>query len=231
MAARFFWALGGGLAGVLAAGSAAADDGAWTVDVAAASEYVSKGAGRSAGNPHVALQIQRRVTQTVYAGVWTGSVSSPLGANGETHLYMGWRPRVGDWSLDIRPTFKVLAGAREGFTTEQWEVRADAARPLAGGRLRLRVEHTADGFGPSEGSTWMEASLTHPIGEAGWSVLGGLGRREQTVGRDYTAWNLGVQRRMTDSLSVDLRWIDTDQRDAGREYDGRLVLGMTMSLK
>lgn len=230
MTTRLFLTLGGALAGALAAGPAAAADEAWTVDVTAASEYISKGAGRSAGDPHAALQIRRRLTQTTYAGVWTGSVSSPLGGNGETHLYMGWRPVAGGWNLDIRPMFKVLTGAREGFTTEQWELRVDAARPLAGNRLRLRVEHTPDGFGLSEGSTWMEASLTRPIGEEGWSVVGGLGRREQEVGRDYTAWNLGVQRRLSDSLSADLRWVDTDQRDAGREYDGRLVLGVTMNL-
>lgn len=122
---------------------------------------------------------------------------------------------------------KVLGGANESAQTEQFELRLDAARRIAGSRLRLRVEHTWDGFGPSQASTWLEANLARELGDSGWTASASLGRREQEIGRDYTAWSFGVQRRLTDSVGAELQWIDTDQNDAGREYQGRLVAGLT----
>lgn len=215
----------------LSGAPALAQQNPWSIEATLASEYISKGAGRSDGQPHIGLQVQRRLTDNSYAGVWSGSLRSPLGADAETHLYVGWRPRLAGWSLDVRPMFKILTNARVGAQTEQWEVRLDAARPLAGNRLRLRVEHTFDGYGSSEATTWMDANLTRKLGETGWTVSGGLGRREQAVGRDYTAWNVGLQRRIFGPLSADLRWVDTDQDIAGREYKGRFVAGIAADLR
>lgn len=213
------------------AGPAVAQDKPWSAEATLASEYISKGVGRSDGQPHVALQVQRTLTDSIYVGVWTGTLRSPLGADGESHLYAGWRPRLGAWRMDLRPMFKVLSNAQGNAQTEQWEVRADGVRAVAGARLRLRVEHTFDGYGPSKASTWMEANLSREVGENGWAVTGGLGRREQEVGRDYTAWNVGVQRRMLGPISADLRWVDTDQEHGGREYKGRFVVGLTAALR
>ncbi len=215
---------------MLARPAAAADD-AWSVEGTVASEYLSKGVGRSDGEPHAALQVQRAIGERAYAGLWSGTLRSPLGADAETHLYLGWRPQAGAWSFDVRPMLKVLSGAQANTQSEQVELRLDAARPLVGARLRLRLEQTLDGYGASEGSTWMEANLSRRLGGSGWTVSGALGRREQEIGRDYTAWSLGLQRRLTDGVSADLRWVDTDQDDAGREYRSRLVLGLTASLR
>jgi uncharacterized protein (TIGR02001 family) len=211
--------------------AASAEEGLWNVEASLASEYISKGVGRSAGEPHLGIQVQRQLDTDTYAGVWSGSLRSPLGADAETHLYVGWRPRVGVWSLDLRPMLKVLANAREGAQTEQWEGRLDAARPVLGGRLRLRVEHAFDGYGPSEGSTWMEANFSRRLGDTGWTLSGGLGRREQEGGTDYTAWNLGAQRRLFDPVTADLRWVDTNRREGGREYRGRFVVALTAALR
>ncbi|MFZ5668799.1 MAG: TorF family putative porin [Pseudomonadota bacterium] len=215
----------------LAATPVAAGEDPWTVEATAASEYISKGAGRSDGQPHLALLVQRGLGGDAYVGAWTGSLRAPLGADAESHLYFGWRPRAAGWTFDVRPTFKVLVNARDAAQTELWEYRLEAARPIAGARFRLRVEHTPDGFGASRASTWTDAALSRRLGDSAWTVSGGVGRREQETGRDYTAWNLGVQRRLGETLSADLRWVDTDETAAGREYDGRLVFGLTAALR
>jgi uncharacterized protein (TIGR02001 family) len=207
-------------------GSAAAEDRRWTAEATLASEYISKGVGRSDGEPHVGVQVQRQLSEATYAGAWAGTLRSPLGADAEAHLYVGWQPRVGAWRLDLRPILKVLSAAQAGAQTEQFEMRVDAARAVAGNRLRLRLEHSPDGFGASQASTWLEANLTRKLGDSGWSASAGVGRREQEVGRDYTAWNVGLQRRLTDALAAELRWIDTDQHGGGREYKGRFVAGL-----
>lgn len=219
------------LATSLIASAAAAQTSPWNVEATLASEYISKGVGRSDGQPHLGLQVQRRLSGTTYAGAWSGSLRSPLGAEAETHLYVGWRPKLGAWSLDLRPMFKVLSRAQQNAQTAQWEHRLDAARPVAGARLRLRLEHTFDGLGSAKASTWMEANLSRRLADSGWTLSGGVGRREQEIGRDYTAWNFGVQRKLSRAASADLRWIDTDQgKDAGREHRGRFVATLTAVL-
>ena len=133
--------------------AALAQDHPWSFEAAAASEYTSKGAGRSDGEPHLALQVQRRLPGDTFAGVWSGSLKSPLGAEGETQLYLGWRPKAGDWSFDVRPMAKLLVGATDGEQDAQFEFRIDAARPIGRSRVRLRLEFAPNGFGSSKAST------------------------------------------------------------------------------
>jgi len=199
----------------------------WTAELTAASEYVSKGVGRSRGEPHVGLQVQKRLTGAAYAGAWTGSLRSPLGANAETHLYAGWRSNLSGWSLDARPMLKLLSGADSGARTELLELRVDAARAFGANRLRLRVEHSPEGYGAARSSTWMEASVSRRLDDR-WSASATLGRREQAIGLDYTAWSAGLQLRLTEAVSVEARWLDAD-RGAGREYAGRAFVGLTAS--
>lgn len=200
--------------------------GAGEVQINLASEYISKGVGRSDGDPHLSVQFQQSLSDSLTAGVWAGSLSSPLAAEGEVHLYLGWRQSVGPWSFEARPIYKVLLDADGSGASGLWEYRLDGTRDLAGGRVRLRLEHTPDGYGASEGSTWAEAQYARKLGPD-WTALVSAGRREQETGRDYSAWSAGVQRRLGDQLTADLRWIDTDARGAGREYRGRLVIGLT----
>lgn len=210
---------------------AEAQNNPWRVEATLASEYISKGAGRSQGEPHAGLRIERTLSANSYAGLWTGSLRSPLGADGETHLYLGWRQRLADWTFNVQPTFKFLSGAGAQGSNDLWEVRVDASRPIAGNRLRIRVEQSFKGYGAARASTWVDAQLSRPIGESGWSIFGDLGRREQQVGQDYTAWSLGAGKKLNRWFSANAQWIDTDQHDAGREYRGRFVIGGVVRLK
>ena len=50
-----------------------------------------------------------------------------------------------------------------------------------------------------------------------------MGRREQVGAPDYTGWNAGVTYALTDALSVDLRYYDTDAETFGEQYKQALV--------
>ena len=54
-----------------------------------------------------------------------------------------------------------------------------------------------------------------------------LGERITDTGAEYTAWNVGVKRKLTDHLAADVRWYDTDQHELGERYEGRLVGALT----
>ena len=50
-----------------------------------------------------------------------------------------------------------------------------------------------------------------------------MGRRDQTGGPDYTGWNAGVTYALTDALSLDVRYHDTDADTVGEQYKQALV--------
>ena len=53
--------------------------------------------------------------------------------------------------------------------------------------------------------------------------------RSADGGADYVAWNVGVKRKLTERVAVDLRWFDTDGHSFGESYEGRLVGALSLS--
>ena len=57
-----------------------------------------------------------------------------------------------------------------------------------------------------------------------------VGRREQVNSRDYTAWNIGADVRLTDWASLDLRYYDTDVANPSAQYEDALVAVLNIGL-
>lgn len=67
------------------------------------------------------------------------------------------------------------------------------------------------------------------IGKSNDRASVAVAERIANGGTDYTAWNADVKRNLTDELTLDLRWYDTDGHGFGDAYDGRLVGALTYS--
>ncbi|MFC5344362.1 TorF family putative porin [Brevundimonas staleyi] len=209
----------GGLLAVLVPAAASAQDVNWTVGVA--SEYMGKGAGKSNGEIAPFGQVEVGFGQT-YASVFASTAEISSGADAETIVQIGWRPTVGAVKLDLAILNRDLPGTRAGVDGNYFEYQADATHAFGPVTARFRVNYTPDGFAATREAWWIELQGSMALDNKTKASIA-LADRSADGGAEYVAWNAGVKRKLTDDVSLDLRWYDTDGHALGEPYEGRLV--------
>ncbi|WP_332767729.1 TorF family putative porin [Phenylobacterium sp.] len=205
----------------------AAAGAAWSGQIGASTDYVSKGVSKTNGDPQLWGRLEA-AHGGAYAGAWASNVELSQRSDAELQVYVGRRAKAFGYALDVSAFYKTFPGTRDGVDEDLVEFRADAARAFGPVQARLRAEWTPDNFGAARQALWVEGRLGLNI-SAQTEVSGALGRREQAGGADYLAWNLGVKQVLAPHLSADLRWCDTDGHRLGDNYRGRLTAGLTAS--
>lgn len=223
------------LAGVLAAmgmaGAAQAhgvDRPALDVQVGVASEYTGKGMGKSDGEPSINGSVEVS-SGAFYANVAASTAKLSQGSDAEIVSAVGWRPKAAGYSFDFSVMNRDLPGSRAGIDANYWEYQADASRKLGPVTTRMRINYTPDGFAATREAWWIELQGAVSVGPK-TRASAAIADRTADGGAEYAAWNVGVKHKLTDKLSADLRWYDTDSHSLGDNYDGRLVAALTFAL-
>ncbi|MFN3857371.1 MAG: TorF family putative porin [Caulobacter sp.] len=205
------------------AGSAMAADDAveFSGEVALSSQYVAKGLGKSDEDPALSGNVQLAYG-TFYGKAFYSTASSAQGGDADVILTLGAKPKVGDYKFDLNVNRRWSPGTIDGYDHAYTEFQGDVSRGFGKANVRLRVNYSPDGYGPSEEAWWVEAQAGFKVTSSD-VVSAAYGVRETDGGRDYRAWNVGVKHKVTDAIAIDLRWYDTDRRRYGGNYDGRLV--------
>ena len=209
---------------------AAAQDapGSWSFAFGAATDNRSKDASKSDGEPFVWGEAEwESASGLFYVGPSFETVESN-GSELEAAVVAGVRPQFAGFDLDFSAKHKWLIDANPGTDADSWEFTADMARSIGPARGRIRLQHSPDNLGASEGWTWYEAQLgwdfTHKL-----SGSAAIGRREQETSVDYTGYNVGVSYALTRAAELDLRWYGTDAEVPGEQYSDALVAGISFA--
>lgn len=214
------------------AGEAAAQDTPpridWSGEVGVASQYVGKGLGKSDGDPSLFAGVEAR-SGGFYAKVWASSAANAQGSDAEIISTVGYQTRVSGTGLNLSILNRDLPGARLGVDENYFEFQGDVSRRLGPVNTRLRVNYTPDGYAATEEAWWVELNGTVAV-NAATRVSAAIANRAAENGADYNAWNIGVNRKLVDNMSLDVRWYDTDGHARGETYEGRLVAALTFSL-
>ncbi len=189
--------------------------------IGVASEFVGKGLGKSNREISPFGSIEAKASD-VYASVFVASAELPQGADLEIVSAIGYRPKVGSVSLDISIINRDLYGSRTDYQGNSFEYQVDATRKFGPVTARLRLNYTPDGFGATEGAWWNELQGTVSL-DAKTRISAAIGDRNADGGAEYVAWNVGARRKLTDDLSLDLRFYDTDSPQISDAYDSRFV--------
>ncbi|MGE5502200.1 MAG: TorF family putative porin [Ignavibacteriales bacterium] len=205
------------------AGPALAADG-WSGNVTVASQYISKGIGKSAGDPHASLRLEHGLGP-LYGGAWWGNVKTTQGADSELHLYLGRKQTLAGVGLDAQAIYKTLPGSRPGVQNGHLELRTDASKSVGPSAFRLRVEYSPDSYAAVKQAWWIEGQVSRKLSDK-LSALAAIGAREQHGGADYTAWNAGVRYAATKQIAVEARWYDTDSHHLSPNHTGRFVASL-----
>lgn len=195
--------------------------------IGVASEYVGKGLGKSAGDPSVfgSAEIE---AGSFYASVFVSSAELSSGAHAEIVSAIGYTPEVAGFDLDLSIVNRDLPGTRAGVDSNYMEYQADISRKLGPVAARLRVNYTPDGFAATQEAWWVEAQGTIAL-DSRTKASAAIADRSADGGAEYVAWNVGVKRKLTDQIALDVRWFDTDGHSLGEAYEGRLVGALSFS--
>jgi len=186
-----------------------------------ASEFVGKGLGKSNREISPFGSIEAKAND-IYASIFVASAELPQGADLEIVSAIGYRPKIGSVSLDISIINRDLYGSRIDYQGNSFEYQVDATRKFGPVTGRLRLNYTPDGFGATEGAWWNEIQGTVSL-DAKTRLSAAIGERNADGGAEYVAWNIGARRKLTDDLSLDLRFYDTDSPEISDAYDSRFV--------
>ncbi|CAN5188505.1 hypothetical protein BH09PSE1_BH09PSE1_20280 [soil metagenome] len=199
----------------------------WSFEAGAGTDNRSKGASKSDDAPYVFGEAQWNAASGFYADAEFETISSS-GSSVETEMEAGWQFAAAGLRFDASASHKWRLGADAGQDDAAWEYQFDVMRDFGPADGRLRVEHSPDGLGSTEASTWIEARLRWPLADrlkAGVTV----GRREQDKAPDYIGWNAGVAWTLTDATDLDLRWHGTDADEQGAQYEDALVASVLIA--
>jgi uncharacterized protein (TIGR02001 family) len=210
---------------VLPSAATAAEKVDFAVELGAATEYVSKGVGKSMGEPHVYGSVTAS-NGPAYIKVYATPVEMSQGSDSEILTTVGVTPEAAGLEFDFKGIYRLRPGTRDGVDSTYWEVEADVTKKAGPFAARLRVNYTPNGFAKTEEAWWIEGQGTVKVTPK-TKVSAALGVRKAESGTDYTAYNVGVRQGLTKNVEADLRWYGSSR---GKDLKGEYRPGLVGSL-
>lgn len=203
--------------------------GDWSFSFGTATDNRSKDASKSDGEPFVWGEAEwESDSGFFYVTPAFETIKASTGSDLEVALAAGIRPEFAGFDFDLKAEHKWHVDADPGADDDAWEFTADMKRSIGPAKGRLRLQHSPDSAGSSQGWMWYEAQV-------GWdftdklSGSAAIGRREQETSVDYTGYNVGVTYVLTRNMDAELRWYGTDVDAPGEQYADALVAGISFS--
>lgn len=221
-------------ASVAMSGAAMAEELKLSYNVGVASDYIFRGVSNTGGKGQVFGGVD--ATYGIgYAGVWASNVDfGTPNPDTEIDLYAGVKPTVGPVSLDFGVIYygydKDKNGAPGSFSYV--EVKAAGSTAVGPGTIGAAVYYSPEFPGKGGEALYGEINGSAPIGEK-LTLSAALGRQEVDadgyfggVSSSYTTYNVGVTAAITDHLSADLRYSDTNQGKLGDAFGQALTISV-----
>ena len=208
----------------------AQDEGpSFSFNVGANTDYVFRGYSQTDEDPSVFGGIDASMG-IGYAGVWVSNVDFGNGTDLEYDLYVGIKPTAGAITFDLAAIYYGYLDSPSGSNQDYIEFKAAASVPAGPATLGVTTYYSPEFFGNTGDAFYYEANAAIAIPETKFSVSGALGRQEIQKAADYTTWNVGVGFALTDNISFDVRYHDTNLSKAasGGLADARVVGGIKL---
>lgn len=222
-------ALAAAVGSLALAGAAQAQDNgpSFAFNLGANTDYVFRGFSQTGEDPSIFGGVD--ATMGIgYAGVWVSSVDFGNGTDAEFDLYAGVKPTAGPVTFDIGVIYYGYLDQPSGPDEDYWEGKIAASVPAGPATLGAAIYYSPEFFGETGDAVYYEANASVAVPNTKLSLSGAIGRQEVDTGIDYTTWNLGAGYTLTDHISVDVRYWDTNVSKtlSGGLADARVVGGL-----
>ncbi len=177
-------------------------------NVGATSDYLFRGLTQTAKDPAVFGGVDM-TAGLFYAGAWASNVDWGI----ETDLYAGVKPTVGPVTFDLGAIYYGDPDS-DIKNAAYWEGKVAATIPAGEGTLGVAYYYSPEFFGKTGKADYWELNASQPLPFGGASISGAIGRQSlsrASYGVDgYTTMNAGVTIPFLSKLSLDLRYVYTD---------------------
>ena len=192
----------------VAATAASAQDVDVAFNAAVSTDYVFRGVSQTLEDPALSGGVDL-TAGSFYAGAWASNVDFGDDTDLAVDLYGGYRTEAGGYALDFGVVGYLYANAPGGADYDYVEFKAAASRAVGPFTGVVALYVSPDFFGADDEATYLELNGAYatPIG---WTLSGAVGQQWLDVSDDYVTWNLGAAYAVTDNLTLDLRYHDTD---------------------
>lgn len=200
---------------------------AWNLGVA--SDYVFRGFTQTLEDPQVFGGVD--VTSGIfYGGVWASNVDFGDETDAEVDIYAGFTPTLGPVSANFGLIYYGYVNAPAGAEYDYIEVKAAGSIPVGPATVGAAVYYSPEFFAETGAAWYTELNGAFSPTEK-LSLSGAYGHQDVELASDYNTWNLGAGYAITDMISADLRYHDTDLEDAICQdiCDERVVLTLKLA--
>lgn len=201
-----------------------------TTEIVITSDYVRDGLSLTNGNAALggAVQLDASVFYAK-AGATLAKFDNVADADAELSATVGAKKTFGDYTVDLSATYNNYRGAEVGFDNDEFTYRLDVARAWGPVTTNVAFQYTDNAVGLVGEEKIASAGLAFPVG-FGAVASGGAGRVWTDLG-DYTTWNVGVTKNITETVALDVRYFDNDTNLQGRgvDYGDRFAVSLRTS--
>jgi uncharacterized protein (TIGR02001 family) len=151
----------------------------------------------------------------LYAGAWISNTGISDSNGIEVDYYAGWKPKAGPVTFDLGAIYYTYNNSNDGFVSDDFdtlEFKAAASMAAGPATVGLGVYYSNDWISTSESSWYYELTGSVPVKE-NVTLSGAVGHfQSDAFGSpdSYTTWNAGVTLPITEKVSIDARYIGTD---------------------
>ncbi|MDR7116620.1 TorF family putative porin [Caulobacter sp. BE254] len=213
-------------------------------NVGVASDYIFRGIS----NTNTKGQVFGGVDATYgigYAGVWTSNVDfGTPNPDQEIDVYAGVKPTVGAFNLDLGVIYYGYVKDKAPESNRQtsfpgafsyFEVKAAASTAVGPATVGAAFYYSPEFPGDGGEALYYELNGSAPIGEK-LTLSGAVGRQEVDAATyyggatdSYVTWNAGVTAAITDHVSADIRYSDTNKSDYGSIYHATVTASLKVA--
>lgn len=203
-----------------------------SVTLTAATEYVWRGVSQSNQNPAIFGAVNASFGNGFYAGVGAENVDFGAGVPIDTEydMWAGWGGKLSDLDVGFTAIRYGYVNAPSGSDLDTYDFKGAVGRSFDKVNLGVNVFYTPDYFGVEEPAVYYEAVAGYKFNDK-WSVDGNLAK--QTISNsnaDYATWSIGTSYAVTDNVTLDLRYLDTDVSSGGKTFNDHVVLSFKVGL-
>jgi len=215
-------------------GNALADDNGVDISVTltGATEYVWRGVSQSNQNPAIFGAVNAAFGNGFYAGLGAENVDFGAGVpiDVEYDMWAGWGGKLSDFDVSLTAIRYGYLNAPSGSDLDTYDFKGAIGRSFEKVNLGVNVFYTPDYFGVEESAVYYEAVAGYKINDK-WSIDGNVAK--QTISNssaDYATWGIGASYAVTDNVTLDLRYLDTDVSTGGKAFNDHVVLSFKVGL-
>ena len=212
------------IAALVALSATAAHAGETSGWVGVTSNYISRGTAQNVyGNPSVqasATYTDKGYYATVFASTMnfgeTGFGIADKNTTKELDFFVGKKTTVGKTTVDFSVASINYPDNHAKWNFVEYGVRLD--RSFGKAQAGVWVGYTDQYFANYGQGIWTEAHGSYPITDKLF-VSGAVANQDLPNNFDYRTWNVGAIYSVTPTVSVDVRYSDTDRHDLDPVFD------------